>query len=65
MTCEARKYIEKGMHEGSLTEKDLLNWEILIRVGCPVMKACEKVLNDILITKEQKRKDRNDPTSQE
>jgi hypothetical protein len=53
------------MENNTLTEKDIWDIEIYVRLDCPEQTACKLALNKILIKRDQSKKAMDDPTTTE
>jgi hypothetical protein len=64
MICHARLWLER-MENNTLTDKDIWELEIFVRLNCPEHEACELALNKFLIKRDEYKKALNDPTKTE
>ena len=65
MICQVHIIAERIKKNKDMTYNDILEWEILVRLDCPEMKACKLALNELLIKRDQYKKAMDNPTIQE
>lgn len=56
---------ERLLKNGTLTDRDIMQAEVLVKIECPEMKACIKALNEVIIKRDRERRAKDDPTTQE
>ena len=62
--CNALTFLER-LKVDHMSEKDKLDIELFIKIGCSHMKKLEEEYNGFCIEEFQRRKSLNDPTTQE
>jgi hypothetical protein len=64
MICPARLWTER-IEKNTLTDKDVWEVEIFVRLECPEQAACKLALNKLLVKQDQCKKAMNDPSPTE
>ena len=64
MKCAAEE-MSKKLLSGNVTEKDILDAEVIVRIECFYRKTCRNLLDNLLIERDRVRRITADPTTQE